>query len=140
MTRYKLKRRGAAADRSESGSSVAGRPHLDTDATAGPTRSPTRPVGDAFAPWCKCWRTLPTTLERYRLTLSCRRHRTRRHTCRRRPANARARAGRRPVILEVRRALELVLGPGHLQPDAGRIIAAAAHSSVAAGAGRRPGV
>src|SRR5262249_62048017 len=66
------------------------------------------------------------------LLASCLRSgRARRHPGGRRPANAARRACRRLVVLEVRRVLELVLGPADLELDHGGVVVAAGHGGVA---------
>src|SRR6516164_7763219 len=66
--------------------------------------------------------------------------RPRRHAGGRRPARAARRACRRLVVLEVRRVLELLLGPAHLELDHSGVIVAAGHSGVATSAGAAGGV
>src|SRR5215831_9957076 len=61
--------------------------------------------------------------------------RPRRHAGGRRPASAARRACRRLVILEVRRVLELVLGPADFELDRGGVVIAAGHGGIAASAG-----
>src|SRR5262249_19977986 len=59
----------------------------------------------------------------------------RRHAGGRRPATAARRACRRLVILEVRRVLELVLGPADFELDHGGVVIAAGHGGIATRAG-----
>src|SRR5262245_64910419 len=66
--------------------------------------------------------------------------RPRRHAGGRRPASAARRACRRLVILEVRRVLELVLGPADFELDHGGVVIAADHGGIATSAGAAPGV
>src|SRR5262245_15824192 len=65
--------------------------------------------------------------------------RPRRHAGGRRPASAARRACRRLVILEVRRVLELVLGPADFELDHGGVVIAADHG-IATSAGAAAGV
>src|SRR5499427_2361492 len=58
----------------------------------------------------------------------------RRHAGGRRPASAARRACRRLVILEVRRVLELLLGPAHFELDHGGVVIATGHGGVATSA------
>src|SRR5262249_25529607 len=70
------------------------------------------------------------------LLASCRRSGgPRRHAGGRRSATAARRACRRLVILEVRRVLELVLGPADFELDHGGIVVAADYGGIAASAG-----
>src|SRR5262249_45013930 len=66
--------------------------------------------------------------------------RPRRHAGGRRPASAARRACRRLVILEVRRVLELVLGPADFELDHGGVVIAADHGGIATSAGAAAGV
>src|SRR5262245_34761183 len=66
--------------------------------------------------------------------------RPRRHAGGRRPASAARRACRRLVILEIRRVLELVLGPADFELDHGGVVIAADHGGVATSAGAAAGV
>src|SRR5262245_39952323 len=75
-------------------------------------------------------------VSRTSLLASCRRSgRPRRHAGGRRPASAARRACRRLVILEVRRVLELVLGPADFELDHGGVVIAAGHGGIATRAG-----
>src|SRR5260370_18585706 len=66
--------------------------------------------------------------------------RPRRHSGGRRPARAARRACRGLVVLEVRRVLELVLGPAHLELDHGGVVIAAGHGVVATSASAAAGI
>src|SRR5215468_5190629 len=61
--------------------------------------------------------------------------RPRRHAGGRRPARAARRACRRLVVLEVRRVLELLLGPADFELDHGGVVVAAGHGGIATSAG-----
>src|SRR5262249_1570866 len=75
-------------------------------------------------------------VSRTSLVASCRRSgRPRRHAGGRRPASAARRACRRLVILEVRRVLELVLGPADFELEHGGVVIAAGHGGIATRAG-----
>src|SRR5436305_1796417 len=86
-------------------------------------------------------RTRPPTLAPHPGRTRPGRIRPRRHACGWRTTGRAGRACRRLVILEVRRVLELILGPSHFELGHGRIITAGGHgaaatSSAAASAGR----
>src|SRR5262249_57383816 len=69
----------------------------------------------------------------HRTSLSASRRRSgrlRRHAGGRRSATAARRACRRLVILEVRRVLELVLGPADFELDHGGVVVAAGHGGI----------
>src|SRR5499427_10312265 len=121
-----------------------------SDGRAGFVADPAVQLRDAFVPLTLLTRrshqyathsSTPTTRDlvngpRTPLLASRRRSaRPRRHAGGRRPASAARRACRRLVILEVRRVLELVLGPADFELDHGGVVIAAGHGCIATSAG-----